>query len=321
MGKFIDETGNKYGRLTVLKKSEKRTSSGSVKWICQCECGNLVEVAGDVLRRGLTVSCGCFQKQKVVKDEIGHKYGKLTVLRRAPSREHRAYWVCQCECGNIVEISGNNLRQGQQGCGCGQIKNRIGNKYGKLTSTQNIIQEISNNENIKEKKKNEGEEKIIMRKRKRKRHDSSDEEENKKEKKEEKKEKEEFVDKLNKVDEIIEEKENQIKDENSKEKNEELKDTWKQKFISINDLNDNKIEIKEMSKSLDDPMKNLLSKNKLIEETDELIKKRGFYLPRCKFPPLINRFNIKPGYRWDGFNRSNGFENKIMNLKFNINSN
>ncbi len=195
------------------------------------------------------------------------------------------------------------------------------NKYGKLTSTQNIIQEISNNENIKEKKKNEGEEKIIMRKRKRKRHDSSDEEENKKEKKEEKKEKEEFVDKLNKVNEIIEEKENQIKDENSKEKNEELKDTWKQKFISINDLNDNKIEIKEMSKSLDDPMKNLLSKNKLIEETDELIKKRGFYLPRCKFPPLINRFNIKPGYRWDGFNRSNGFENKIMNLKFNINSN
>lgn len=141
MGKFIDETGNKYGRLTVLKKSEKRTSSGSVKWICQCECGNLVEVAGDVLRRGLTVSCGCFQKQKVVKDEIGHKYGKLTVLRRAPSRGHRAYWVCQCECGNIVEISGNNLRQGQQGCGCGQIKNRIGNKYGKLT----VIKQKPNN--------------------------------------------------------------------------------------------------------------------------------------------------------------------------------
>ena len=141
MGKFIDETGNKYGRLTVLKKAEQRTSSGSVKWICQCECGNLVEVAGDVLRRGLTVSCGCFQKQKVVKDEIGHKYGKLTVLQRAANRGHRAYWVCQCECGNIVEISGTNLRQGQQSCGCGQIKNRIGNKYGKLT----VIKQKPNN--------------------------------------------------------------------------------------------------------------------------------------------------------------------------------
>lgn len=141
MGKFIDETGNKYGRLTVLKKAEQRTSSGSVKWICQCECGNLVEVAGDVLRRGLTVSCGCFQKQKVVKDEIGHKYGKLTVLQRAANRGHRAYWICQCECGNIVEISGTNLRQGQQSCGCGQIKNRIGNKYGKLT----VIKQKPNN--------------------------------------------------------------------------------------------------------------------------------------------------------------------------------
>ena len=93
-------------------------------------------------------------------------------------------------------------------------------------------------------------------------------------------------------------------------------------FVDIGELNkdNNKIQIKENSKLLDDPMKNLLSKNKFIEESDELIKKRGFFLPRCKFPPLINRFNIKPGYRWDGFNRSNGFENKILNIKYNINN-
>ena len=76
-----------------------------------------------------------------------------------------------------------------------------------------------------------------------------------------------------------------------------------------------------MAKILDDPMKNLLSKNKVVEETDELIKRRGFYLPKCKFAPLNNRFDIKPGSRWDGVNRSNGFENKIMNLNFNINNN
>ena len=132
MGKFIDETGNKYGKLTVLKKSNNKTSSGCIKWLCQCDCGNITEVSGDVLRRGKTISCGCYQKNKVLKNEIGNRYGKLTVLRQAASRNHRAYWVCQCDCGNLCEISGTNLRLGQTSCGCNQIKNRIGLQYGKL---------------------------------------------------------------------------------------------------------------------------------------------------------------------------------------------
>ena len=158
---------------------------------------------------------------------------------------------------------------------------------------------------------------------KRKRHDSSDEEEDKKENKIKKEkgtkdDKEDFINKINNINDLKSEK----GEENDKKYNDkETKDDWKQKFIDIEELNKTKNEVKETAKILDDPMKNLLSKNKLIEETNELIKKRGFYLPRCKFAPLINRFNIKPGYRWDGFNRSNGFENKIMNIKFNINNN
>ena len=158
---------------------------------------------------------------------------------------------------------------------------------------------------------------------KRKRHDSSDEEEDKIENKIKKEkgkheDKEDFINRINNIDDLVNEKDEE-KNEKEEDKDKEVKDSWKKGFIDIEELN-KKIEIKETAKILDDPMKNLLSKNKLIEETDELIKKRGFFLPRCKFAPLINRFNIKPGYRWDGFNRSNGFENKIMNLKFNINN-
>ena len=205
-------------------------------------------------------------------------------------------------------------------------KKTFENKYGKLSKTQDIIQDLETkiNNNNKEKKNKNEPGKMITKKRKR--HDSSDEEEEKEQNnlkkiKQTKEEKEDFINKINNVSDLIDN-ENQDEKKSENKNEQEIKDSWKKDFAEIEELNknNNKIEIKENSKILDDPMKNLLSKNKFIEESDELIKKRGFYLPRCKFPPLINRFNIKPGYRWDGFNRSNGFENKILNIKFNINN-
>ena len=59
MSKIINEIGNKYGFLTVIKRAEN-TPGGKAQWLCECDCGNQVIVKGVSLRRGDTKSCGCY---------------------------------------------------------------------------------------------------------------------------------------------------------------------------------------------------------------------------------------------------------------------
>ena len=83
-------------------------------------------------------------------NEIGNKYGKLTVLEKVPRPEGRpvgAYWLCQCECGNQKIIRGADLRAGGvNSCGClygkHSIINETGKRYGKLI----VISQTANRE-------------------------------------------------------------------------------------------------------------------------------------------------------------------------------
>lgn len=60
MSKIKDETGNRYGMLTVLRPYKVEKGSGMV-WICRCDCGMEVAVPGIRLRNGATRSCGCLR--------------------------------------------------------------------------------------------------------------------------------------------------------------------------------------------------------------------------------------------------------------------
>ena len=87
-----------------------------------------------------------------VKNEIGNKYGRLTVIERAGSIHEKAAWLCRCECGNQIIVTGDSLRRGQtttcgdtihkqqrmSKVGKANYKDITGCKYGKLTALRPI---------------------------------------------------------------------------------------------------------------------------------------------------------------------------------------
>lgn len=53
------------------------------------------------------------------KDLTGNRYGRLTVLGFAYSKNNTSYWYCKCDCGTEKVISGNLMKSKHiQSCGC-----------------------------------------------------------------------------------------------------------------------------------------------------------------------------------------------------------
>lgn len=64
MPNYIDMTGRRFGRLVVVGEAPKRFTNRNRYWYCCCDCGNITTVRGDELRGGVTVSCGCYNREK-----------------------------------------------------------------------------------------------------------------------------------------------------------------------------------------------------------------------------------------------------------------
>jgi hypothetical protein len=93
MGRKIDLTGEKYGRLTVLEDTGKRNKCGHVIWECLCECGNVVDVESHCLKNNNTKSCGCLNIDRITKH--GH-----TSSREKNSRTYYTWASMKSRCLN-----------------------------------------------------------------------------------------------------------------------------------------------------------------------------------------------------------------------------
>lgn len=63
------------------------------------------------------------------KDMTGLRFGRLVVLcEDGRTKDGKAKWKCQCDCGNIVSVTGDRLRNGhQKSCGCQTSERKSGN--------------------------------------------------------------------------------------------------------------------------------------------------------------------------------------------------
>lgn len=139
-----DIGGKKFGKLTVIRKSEKR-SNGHVMWECLCECGNSTYVRKGNLLNGSTLSCGCMKKNlyenPTFRDLTGQKFGRLTAIRPTEERQGKSVvWECQCDCGELTYVGASSLKSGNtKSCGCSwkeRGKDITGQRFGRLTAVR-----------------------------------------------------------------------------------------------------------------------------------------------------------------------------------------
>ena len=63
MGKKLDLTGQRFGRLVALESAQNRGECSITCWKCLCDCGNEKDIASRDLRNGDTKSCGCLKEE------------------------------------------------------------------------------------------------------------------------------------------------------------------------------------------------------------------------------------------------------------------
>jgi hypothetical protein len=133
MSKRYDLVGRKFSRLTVLAKGDKVNDRWT--WHCKCDCGNDVIATTGALNAGTKKSCGCMHIDSARKagksrfiDLTGQTFERLTVIKQI----NKTFWECQCECGRITKVRGNDLRRGNtRSCGClnVEVMREEGNKH------------------------------------------------------------------------------------------------------------------------------------------------------------------------------------------------
>jgi len=93
---MVIEIGQKFKRLTIVEKSNKKDAGRNSYYLCLCDCGNKKLVRRNHLLSGRIVSCGCYRKELI----DGYLRKKNTTHGKSYSKIYGIYASMMDRCYN-----------------------------------------------------------------------------------------------------------------------------------------------------------------------------------------------------------------------------
>lgn len=113
-----DYTNKKFNRLLALERFRKRNKKGvsQVYYRCLCDCGETTVVFGTNLRKGNTKSCGCLDKENLIRrnkdpsfiSKRNHTMNKKFIVKHWSSGEE-VYCTGSWEYGTVLYLNQNKI--------------------------------------------------------------------------------------------------------------------------------------------------------------------------------------------------------------------
>jgi hypothetical protein len=100
MPKTVELAGQRFGRL-VAQQPAGLTKHGNYRWLCICDCGNAHVVVSAVLRKGLSQSCGCLQRELAAlrAAQLSYRHGYARHGQKV-SPEYKSWMSMKARCLN-----------------------------------------------------------------------------------------------------------------------------------------------------------------------------------------------------------------------------
>ncbi len=119
----LDLTGQRFGRLVVIRRDETAPRGAGLHWVCRCDCGREMVARGSNLRGGNTRSCGCMPTGWFARDPVRHQRRPASRPDR-PSRTNRQVWPDDVAAMR-AEYAAGNVTQAELASKHGVSKQRI----------------------------------------------------------------------------------------------------------------------------------------------------------------------------------------------------